>query len=218
MAISAMTDFALGIFATWAVVKIYHREPTLWLYAAGALFAVLPDVSIIIKKLRFRSKAGTIDFHHKEITHHFVPVLLMSLVWGYLVSPFWASLFCMSVMLHFIHDSIGEDAYGLLWLAPFMSKRVLFLTRKGDGKFKVIAFFSEEEIQTIMKDGIAGGLDYWLERYWLRPTKLSVIGLVLLCQASLMVFPLKLAIVISYMMALATVAVWGVIAYKGRPG
>jgi hypothetical protein len=90
----------------------------------GILFALGPDLDYLYHI--FRHGHGRNDFEHRNILH--LPLLYLTVGTGivfFIAGPMFATLFLVSSLLHFIHDSMAIG-WGVRWLFPFSTDNIAF--------------------------------------------------------------------------------------------
>lgn len=165
----ASLDSSLGVIIAFLLSVVFHLQPDLLVYSAGALIALGLDISIPIyaflpQKVKEQWKLAS----HRQLTHHPALVLPLVFIALYPFSHFWAWLATLCLTAHLIDDTF--DPGGIAWFSPFSSKR-----------FQILA----PEREPL-------GMFEWIEQTYLRPSFKSVatiIGLI----ASIAIIILTLA-------------------------
>ena len=191
-AMAAFMDFGIGTLVA-AVVAFSFDIALSWQYLLlGGLLALLPDVDIIPSIITGRSA----QFDHRQTIFH-RPLLIITaattISWC-IGGEMWAIITFFAVIWHFVHDTNFIDmTYGIAWLWPFSDMYWYFY-----GPFTPNP-----------------GMEHhtWLERYWLKPTFLSVreilIGAVaLLAAGSLMHLSLLPVAVICGAVSISVAVIW----------
>ncbi len=158
-------DIIGGLLLAMALSKFYNTNLTLSVALTATIFCLLPDLDLFIWLKKHNWKIDKWAHEHRD-TLHFPVIYLLS---GYLlvlffVNSFYALLFFLSSMLHFLHDSIGIG-WGVKWLFPFSKKNYKFFTRQHLGeKRRIIAFWTPEELK---KEVEARGENGWFKKYYI---------------------------------------------------
>ena len=95
LALVAFVDIALGLVIAHGLGRWWYHEPPYWVYLAGPLLALLPDIDIPLQLLieRFR---GRLLIAHRQIFHYplaLVPIFFVVHRWD----PFaaWLTVLCI---------------------------------------------------------------------------------------------------------------------------
>jgi hypothetical protein len=117
-------DAGAGILSAFLLSR-YLGFPAsgIW-YAAGVLFALLPDADYLFHLLRGGSSRHA--HRHRELLHRPLPYLLIGTAALFPLGYTWSLIFAAASLLHFIHDSIGIG-WGVQWLWPFRDQHYSFL-------------------------------------------------------------------------------------------
>lgn len=158
----------MGAFiAHMLYLTFYSQHAPLGIYLTGAIIGALPDLDLL-KPLQ--SKA-TLDLTHRNTIFH-QPILLLSIpaILLILISPFWALLWALPLLWHYLHDTFGESM-GVQWLFPFSRKKYSFYDVDETGKRQ---FF------VARPEGFPGmTLDEALQKKFYRLTPTSIIEAIL---------------------------------------
>lgn len=177
-------DVGLALIIAYAGARIFNVYPTIWLYIAGIIIELMPDLDIAISKLRHQR----LDSSHRNIMH--LPLLIMvmlslsvTVAWIFLTGErslesltFILCLANFELLAHFGHDMIGDANWpGVrLWPLPYF----LYIGHEnGDGsKFGIhIYCYSLFEIANFK----LRTLNEWLREFFMKPSFESVFGVLL---------------------------------------
>lgn len=147
-----------GIVAAFVVAVLGYRDHSFGLYLGCFICAVWPDVDNVLNLIKLRMKrggwrkaleqaTGKWAHEHRNILH--IPLLVAPITvtlasW----SPFWAVIFALLSLSHFLLDSFGIG-WGIRWLYPFNRKNYKFFYDKA-GKPTLknpIVFWEPEELR-----------------------------------------------------------------------
>lgn len=179
MGIAALTDIAAGIIIVHLMGKAFGYDVPIYFYPIGVFLALLPDLDYVYKL--WQKWRGNIEVikTHKAFPHY--PIIMMipicsilgvlSIFWS--IFGYWAVVTLLCLLGHYIHDTI-EAQTGMRWLAPIDKRYYRPFTEKG-GRLHLFCSFSDEDIEnkSLISDS------EWFEIRYLRPTKESVMGVVL---------------------------------------
>lgn len=116
-------DLVAGAFIAHLLhLTFYGIHAPLGIYVLGAVMGVLPDFDLLLTIFRKRE----LDLQHRNTVFH--QPLLSAAIPGVIlafISPFWALLWALPLLWHYLHDTIGESM-GVQWLYPF--SRLKFAT------------------------------------------------------------------------------------------
>lgn len=165
-------DIGIGIFLAVFLPKIFGLGLSYWLVFAGALFALAPDLDVFVELAKRGRIGGRVQGHHRELTHF--PLTYFPFIFAvyYLGGSFYAWLFGLAVLAHFLHDSVGMG-WGIKWLWPFSQRSYKFFSEK-DGRFStnlIVSWRSDELNETIALYGD----DHWFRNYYLKVHPIAVI-------------------------------------------
>lgn len=153
-------DIAVGIFIASAFVAtgIFESSAPHWfILAAGGVLAVLPDFDLIFPIIGWLFTGKNYAKNHHETVMHW-PLFLLpvaGVVGGYFGGPYFALMALACVLWHFLHDASI--------MGPNDSIRWLFRTRPS--YWSLIGKVDPSFIP----------MAQWLQKNWLRPTRLSLI-------------------------------------------
>lgn len=169
MFLVALADFASGSLIAHILTRItgYQDLPILLIDAIGAIIAVSPDLDIPLHKLLISNKPEDISDHRNMLHRPLLVIPIFAIL--YFLSPFWAYLVGLCLLAHFVHDSTGSG-YGIKWFQPFSQNTYKFC------KKHIICMWTPEETA---KNPWNPTLDWWLEKYYLKPTAEGLFGVVL---------------------------------------
>lgn len=160
---AGLFDLACGPFIAHVVHKtLHHEHPTLWIYPLASLISVLPDADILLKV----SRRQEIDTTHRDtVLHQPLPMILIPGTLLTLVSWFWALIWTICLLAHYLHDTLEQEG-GIPWLAPFRYHKYNLLNKDRAGRYHLLTTWPPED------KGV--GLDDWLNRVYYRLTLKSV--------------------------------------------
>ncbi|MBU1091599.1 metal-dependent hydrolase [Patescibacteria group bacterium] len=173
-------DGSLGVLLVFAFSKIFHHPVSFWIYLAGIILALIPDIDLFIQKI-FEKRC---DGNHRKYLHY--PLFIFPLFFFLsFFSLFWAYLVCLCLITHFIHDSGGneENRWGIKWLWPFSDNYYQFFGKKRR-KFSVILEWTPREIEKRVSEN----WDSWLSKNYLKFPAESFVGILLGIFALIIVF------------------------------
>lgn len=163
-------DIAFGIFGAIIFSNIMKTELSLFLVLFGIISTLLVDINLFpfIKSFKLNK------YHHKHREFLHYPLLFLPIgFFGILISlnlPL-AIFFTISVLFHFIHDSIGIG-WGIQWLYPFSKKYYKFFSdEKNELSTRFMIIRTPEEQKAAVEKY---GRNDWLKHYYLRPTIISI--------------------------------------------
>ena len=158
-------DIGLGILFSILVSKIFNIELTPQLIMIGAGFSLLPDLDVFVELAKRGRIGGRVQGHHRELTHFPLTFLIVAVLVYIYFGGVWFSLFSLTILAHFLHDSFGMG-WGIQWLWPFTNSAYKFFSNK-DGSFSknfIVSWKPNELKETIKKYGD----DHWLRNYYLK--------------------------------------------------
>lgn len=124
-------DLVTGAFIAHLLhLAFYDIHPPLGMYILGAILGVLPDFDLLLTVFRRRE----LDLKHRNTIFH--QPLLLAAIPGIIftfISPFWALLWALPLLWHYLHDTIGESM-GVQWLYPFSQSKFAFFDYDETGK------------------------------------------------------------------------------------
>jgi membrane-bound metal-dependent hydrolase YbcI (DUF457 family) len=167
--LAGFLDLAVGALIASATLSYFGTQPQLWHLAVGAVLAILPDFDIVPAILSGREAKGN---HRVSLMHRPLLVIPAATLVAYTLGgdAWWVVAF-LCVTWHYLHDTPPLSLGGIAWLWPFDER-----------------YWSPWGPKVAVDDS---GLTHyaWLERFWLRPSALSVtevgIGTVALATALL---------------------------------
>ncbi|RJQ36651.1 metal-dependent hydrolase [Candidatus Parcubacteria bacterium] len=120
-----LLDIGVGILTAIGVSEFFSVPLTVSLLFAGIAFALLPDIDFLYHLGTGGSTHNV--YRHRELLHYpllFVPpgAFAAHMIGG---AP-WAVLFAVTVLAHFVHDSVGIG-WGVRWFWPLSRDRYSFL-------------------------------------------------------------------------------------------
>lgn len=125
-ALFACVDLAAGMLIV-SVVGFYSGiEIPLFMYAAGALLAVVPDADLLGEIFKAKDLKGW--DHHQTLTHKPIIMLPVFTVLGALVGFLlgniflYAGIFFLCVFWHYLHDTKELGGGGVAWFWPVSRK------------------------------------------------------------------------------------------------
>lgn len=159
-------DIAFGIFASKFVSDYFSSDLTLLFLAMSILFVLLPDIDILWYK-----RYDKID--HRGFMHYPLLYTVVSLALAATVGVEIASLFFVTIMFHFIHDTFILG-WGVTWFAPFSLRRYKLFPDNGKGGFlkeKYMTWLPSEQGELEQK------LDdkHWIKNWYGKVTVISVV-------------------------------------------
>ncbi|MCA9366950.1 metal-dependent hydrolase [Candidatus Kaiserbacteria bacterium] len=188
---SLFADWANGIFAVLIVSWFIGIEPTWWYFLIGILLSHSPDLDALPELLR-RGKVAASAEHpedHRSLLHYPIPVLML-LAFLIPVDPYWGSVWCVAVLLHYLNDFYGTG-WGLQLLWPFSTKnykllgrrvnRLEYILRKqGDWeqlseeerRLRYVVSWNQAELPQYI---LRWGIDDWVRPYYWNVNWISVI-------------------------------------------
>lgn len=173
-------DGSLGVLLVFIFSKIFHYPTSFWIYLTGIILAITPDIDVFIQKIA----ENKTDSNHRKFTHY--PIFLVPLFFTlYYFSSFWACLIFSCFLVHFIHDSAGneENKWGIKWIWPLSENYYQFFGKK-KGKRLIMCPWSPKEIEERESES----WDSWLSKNYLRFPTESFVGVVLGIFALFVVF------------------------------
>lgn len=123
----------------------YFRQHWPWIYSAAILFALLPDLDIVLKVVDAKIR-GNSRGHHRTILHQPFYFGIALTVWFALAlllrwPLIWPLTFAAGSLLHFGKDSLGEYDQqgkefniGISWLSPFRRETFVLFGMMGKEK------------------------------------------------------------------------------------
>lgn len=173
-------DIGLGIFTSIFASKFLGMDMNYILVLGSVLLALFPDIDFIMVTLEY-GYTGKYAHNHRHLFHF--PLVYLAL-FGSLIFAFfglnWLIIFVIASFLHFLHDSIGIG-WGVAWLFPLMRKNYKFFT--GDDNkisFKFINSWNQEKLAESVEKY---GKENWFKEYYLRPSLLLIIELLVFVAA-----------------------------------
>ncbi len=124
-AMGELLHVSAGIIITNFLIFYYHQTFTYVYYAVAILFAILPDADIIkaLMALKNRAQEGLDSSHKFNFMHWPLVMLVLFIILVRLLtsSSFWMLLIILSLLSHYLIDSLQSGSYnvGIQWLAPF---------------------------------------------------------------------------------------------------
>lgn len=178
-------DLGVGILISLAFAKIFGMMPDVSFILVGALFSLVPDLDVFVELAKRGKIGGRVQGHHRELTHFplsYIPVIFLIYLWR---GPVLGWLFSLTVLAHFLHDSVGMG-WGIQWLWPFSNRAYKFFSEK-DGSFSknfVVSWQSQE-----LKEVIAEyGDDHWFKNYYLNPHPIAIFEFLVFILAFLILY------------------------------
>jgi len=164
-------DGSIGVFLAHVLSKALNYPPSFEIYFWGLIFALSPDIDVFLQKI-FEKKC---DGNHRKYLHYPLGVIPLFVVMCYF-SLFWASLVCLCLLIHFIHDSGGneENRWGIKWLKPFSDNYYQFFGKKRKKFFIVLEWTPREIEKRVSEDW-----DSWLNKNYLKFPAESFLGAIL---------------------------------------
>jgi len=154
LGVAILPDVGAGILVAHVACKIFGEA--WWAYILGPVFALIPDFDAALQPLLKKK----LDTRHRDMMHK--PLVLLGAALGVTaVFPFIGSIIFVSLLMHFLHDSIGNEkevGWGLRWLWPLSNNQYAFFRVK-DERWRFIAVWTPSEIAQISPIG----LKEWLE-------------------------------------------------------
>ncbi|OGM98190.1 MAG: hypothetical protein A2735_00585 [Candidatus Yanofskybacteria bacterium RIFCSPHIGHO2_01_FULL_41_21] len=160
-------DISMGLLVAHVTTKLVNRR-TFEMYLASVFFALLPDIDTGLQ-IFFSKK---LDTHHRDLTH--LPLVVIGVALSAtLFSPLFGTIAAASLLLHFLHDSIGfdEGGWGLKWFWPFSKHSFAFFQTK-DGKRHFVTTWTAEEIARRRPMEFKE----WITRYYLGVSSHSILA------------------------------------------
>ena len=191
MGMAALTDIAVGIVIVHLIGKVFGYNVPIYFYPFGVFLSLFPDIDYPYN-LWYEWRKKKAHESHRKFPHYPIVTIpficcvlgILSIFWPIFI--YWTVVAAFCLLGHYIHDSIEGQ---LRWLAPVGKKYYGLFTEK-DGKKHFISSFSEKEWEAKWEDErliIKDDREYF-ETYYLRPTKKSVMGGVLIVIAILLVW------------------------------
>jgi len=152
-----------GSVMAYVLSKIYLINLTHSDYLLAIGFSFLPDLDLAIWLISHNFKINKWTHQHRKILHH--PIVYLSLglliIWP-LTNQFYAILFLLCSLTHFLHDSVAIG-WGIKWLSPFSRKNYKFFTYKhlGEKRRLLVCWTPEELILEVEKR------NNWFKGYYL---------------------------------------------------
>lgn len=158
-------DIAFGIFAAGSIGTIFNIDLTLSLCLIGVLFTLLPDIDV----LWYSTEKGD----HRGFMHWPVLYIGMSLLLYFYGNTPFASLFLITTLFHFVHDTFILG-WGIAWLAPFSYRRYKLFPDDGKGGFlkeRYVTWLPGEQkaLQEKLDD------KHWIRNWYGKVTVVSVL-------------------------------------------
>lgn len=180
-----LLDVAIGIIGALLAWPGVVLPPASFL-ALGMIFAVAPDIDVILSARRLRGR-GRYAHRHRDVLHS--PLLYLPI--GFLllapVSERVAVLFVALSLFHFLHDSVGIG-WGVRWLYPFSPDAFKFFAdAQNHFSWHMCTRWTPDELSSAVE---RYGHDDWFARYYLHPHPIGIIEnsifvIVVLCVALL---------------------------------
>lgn len=164
-------DLGIGIIITFLVTHLFGVTFDISTLLVGLCFVLIPDIDFLPHVFVNKGVNGTKWNIHRELTHYpilHLPVLLTVLV---LFGNFYGFLYLVSVLFHFVHDSLWTG-WGIKWLWPFSKRNFKFLAdATGKVSWNPVISWSPEELK--VTEATYGDKD-WFKHLYLRPSKLLI--------------------------------------------
>ncbi|MCF7835813.1 MAG: metal-dependent hydrolase [Candidatus Marinimicrobia bacterium] len=172
--LAGATDGSFGLLIVFLFSKILNYPTSFGIYFLGLILALTPDILDALIQLTVEKK---IDSNHRKFTHYPLFVIPIFFIL-HCFSVFWAWVICSCFLVHFIHDSGGneENRWGIKWLFPFSNNYYQFFGKKRKKRaFSIIIEWTPREIKNRKIDD----LDSWLEKNYMKFPLESFTGLML---------------------------------------
>jgi hypothetical protein len=159
-------DIGIGILAALLISASFHAAPSVLLFVVGILFALGPDVDFLFHLIR-KHDPGKFDFEHRDTLHFpllYLPIGTVGIF--FLFGATWATLFFITSLAHFIHDSMGIG-WGIKWLYPFSENNIAFFYlysgRLKEGLRKPLFVFDRSALMATAREH---GEDDWVRKIY----------------------------------------------------
>lgn len=165
-------DIGIGVLLSIWISRFFQTDLTLVLVLAGVFFALLPDADFFVEFVKHGNVGGKVIREHREITHFpllYAPLFVLILV---IFGAKWTALFVLSLLAHFLHDSVGIG-WGIKWFWPFSKKSYKLFSEK-NGRFSSRLFVSWDQKELVSAVADNGDPD-WIKNIYLRPSLIAII-------------------------------------------
>ena len=157
-------DIGVGVLLSLLVSHLFGFEANWQFICAGILFSLLVDVDIL-------PFLWPTNYNHRSFFHYPLLYVPVTFVVYFIFGPVWATLFGLSVLSHFIHDTIGIG-WGVAWLAPFSLRKFLFPEKRRRSALGFFMTWLPEEEKTIATEYHD---PHWVKTYYLRPNPIAYV-------------------------------------------
>lgn len=167
-----LLDTGVGILLAILVSKLYGAPLAAKLVAGGIVFSLLPDVDVIPELLIYGNLGGYEKRIHREWVHYPLLYALFTLGMYFFFGAAWATLFGISALAHFIHDSVGIG-WGIKWLGPFVRDNYKFFSDSdGTPSGRLLVRWTPREMAEALQRHHNPN---WFRDTYLRPSVISAV-------------------------------------------
>ncbi len=161
-------DIGMGILVPLALHHFFGFPLTQEYILGGIIFSLLMDLDFLVaifKDITKKTRGNSSHVHsHRDLFHYPLIYLPLGTFIASLFGSEWATLFFITSLIHFVHDSIGLG-WGVQWLYPFSSTYYGFIYRyqpKGKKPFPLW------QLYTIKKSEMKSAIEKWDDPHWIR--------------------------------------------------
>lgn len=161
--LAAVMDFGIGTVLATGIAEWYEVALPWYAIFFGGVLALIPDFDLLPSVISGVSPAFD---HHQTLLHRPLLILPIVLVGMFLLGgTIWVLIAGACVFAHYLHDTnFMNTDHGIAWFWPFSHKNWSIF-----GPYRPMLPIANSHYE-------------WLNRYWLRPSPLSIreicIGLV----------------------------------------
>jgi hypothetical protein len=160
-----LQDIGIGILLSLFVAHLFDSVATPGLIVLGVVFALLPDIDLLVPQ-SFSAWIGG----HRGLTHYPIIYLIISVVLFFVAPPLIATLFALAVFYHLLHDSFILG-WGIAWLWPFSPRKFKWgADKNGEIVPVMLAWLPHEEARVRQEYSTS----HWIRTFYARPTFISI--------------------------------------------
>lgn len=168
-------DIALGILVSIFIGNFYFAEAPAWFIFLGVIFALLPDIDILLYFFNKKVRKNWSYIHRSYVGYPLVYIPLS--VFVYLIfGESIGLLFFILTFLHNLHDTFFIG-WGVMWFWPFSKRKYKFFPDR-NGVITTIPVISwlpnEEEKVRNWSNGTNKQQENWVKHYYFRFNILSI--------------------------------------------
>ena len=158
-----LQDIGVGILLSILTSYLFNVALTPLLLSLCMIFALLPDIDLILPRKLVRG--------HRGFIHYPFFYIIASVLVYFIFGSVWAFVFFVATIYHLLHDTLFLG-WGIKWLWPISSKSFKFFPDK-DGKVTsqvLLSWLPEQEAEIKIKYASP----HWIRDFYFRSSIISL--------------------------------------------